>query len=197
METTENQVIGLVLAGGQSTRMGTDKGLMPQEGKVWTTIVKEALNMFEIPTYISINHTQLEEYSTIFPKDTLIIDALAIQGPLGGLLSAHIQFPEADILAIACDQIKINKETLEIIYQKYLANPGFHTVIYRDRENFEPLPGIYTSEYLKKIKLDLDNEMLFKFSLKYIIEKSNCLEIPVSIENLRFLANFNKQEDLS
>src|SRR5215212_9639839 len=101
-------MIGVILAGGQSTRMGRDKGLLKQNDVTWSEIAASKLALLQIPVFCSVNQWQLEVYSKIFLAGNLIVDdeCIFVKGPLLGLLSIHQKFPDEDVLVLACDMIE-------------------------------------------------------------------------------------------
>jgi molybdopterin-guanine dinucleotide biosynthesis protein A len=96
-------MLGVVLCGGQSSRMGSDKGLLMLNDKTWTQKAIDTLSNFHIPIVISVNKNQYHDYSSIFPVDTLIHDdpSLQLHGPLCGLLSVHFKYPEKTWILVA------------------------------------------------------------------------------------------------
>ena len=61
-----SNIIGLVLTGGKSSRMGEDKGLLLLEGNTWAEHQAEKLHIITTNVYLSVNRTQLKKYSSIF-----------------------------------------------------------------------------------------------------------------------------------
>src|SRR6187431_2323757 len=114
-------MLGVVLCGGQSSRMGSDKGMLVLNDKTWTQKAIDTLNNFQIPIVISVNKNQYRDYSTIFPTDTLIPDdpSLQLHGPLCGLLSVHLKYPVEDLLILACDMPLIDTELIQQLLTKY------------------------------------------------------------------------------
>ena len=106
---------GVVLCGGESRRMGSDKGLLVKAGKTWAELAFSNLSGLRIKTAISVNRTQVELYSQIFAFGSLVTDneILPVKGPLLGLLSVHQEFPAEDLLVVACDMINLKEEILQ------------------------------------------------------------------------------------
>src|SRR3954471_6624441 len=105
---------GVVLCGGQSIRMGHDKGLLFSEDRVWAKIMKEKLSQISIPTVLSLNSFQKESYMKYFEEKDLVVDrtTIKIHGPLLGLLSSHLNYPDQDLMVVACDMIYLDREVL-------------------------------------------------------------------------------------
>ena len=106
---------GLVLIGGKSTRMGTEKYQLAYNGKAQYLHVIDLLTEIDIPTYVSCNAQQIDQIE----KATQIIpDEYQAIGPMGGILSAMRFNPKASWLVIACDLPLISSNTIE----KLIAN---------------------------------------------------------------------------
>src|SRR4051812_4885506 len=116
---------GVILCGGQSTRMGADKGLLKQGSLTWAELAAHKLSSLQIPVSLSVNKEQATIYSKIFSPDQLIIDneALSIKGPLLGVLSAHQNFPDEDLVILACDMIEMSASVLQDLINNYQQVP--------------------------------------------------------------------------
>lgn len=145
--TTSAKLYGLVLAGGKSTRMGEDKGLIPYHGIPQRDYLYQLLNKICDATYMSVRANQLEEIT--FDKNT-IVDKDEFRGPYNGLLSAHRQFPDVAWLVLACDLPLMDEEALiELISQR---DDSKMATAFADRENPlpEPLCAIWEPDALQK-----------------------------------------------
>lgn len=191
-------MIGVVLCGGQSTRMGSDKGLIDSESeaKAWAEIVRDKFTAISIPSFLSINQSQIENYLLHFKEGDLIVDnpSLKVHGPLLGLLSVHLNYPDQDLMVIACDMINMN----EIIFKKLFAcyNSSKAEAIVFNGEKVEPLCGVYSYRGLNKIYNAYGEKEMSNNSMMYALEKMEILCIPISEKWKGFFKNFNTIEDV-
>ncbi|NTU57731.1 MAG: bifunctional molybdenum cofactor guanylyltransferase MobA/molybdopterin-guanine dinucleotide biosynthesis adaptor protein MobB [Chlorobiaceae bacterium] len=104
---------GLVLAGGLSSRMGTDKALLSYhpENQLVTTAALLSCTCGEV--FISCRQEQAATYCTFgYP---VITDSYLDMGPMGGLLSAQRHAPDAAWLVAACDLPFICADTINAL----------------------------------------------------------------------------------
>src|SRR6267142_1806341 len=105
------KMIGVVLCGGKSLRMGRDKGLLVSgNGNVWAEIMKEKLSQISLRSVLSINSSQKENYLQYFNGKDLVVDSPEVDGqsPVIGLINKHLKYPDHDLLVLACDMIKMD-----------------------------------------------------------------------------------------
>ena len=183
---------GIVLCGGQSIRMGTDKGLLKHEGLTWTELAQSKLSSLKIPVIISVNEQQQAEYTRIFSSETIITDRtdLNIKGPLLGLLSCHLQFPKEDLFVLACDLIDMTTALLHRLYNQYLENKG-EAYVFTTEGKLQPLCGIYAASGLKKIHALYVRQELIKFSMMHVLEQLQINTVQVESDEISFFANYN------
>ncbi|MEM9329047.1 MAG: NTP transferase domain-containing protein, partial [Bacteroidota bacterium] len=98
---------GLVFAGGQSIRMGRDKGAINYHGKPQREHMADILSEFTENTYLSVR-----ESANIKSNYPLLPDTFHDLGPFGGLLSAFRQDPDAAWLAVACDVPLVDRDVI-------------------------------------------------------------------------------------
>ncbi len=140
--------MGVVLCGGQSSRMGSDKGLLMSDGVTWAERAARQLAMACDRVVYSIRGEQQEAYAAGIVGQNFVTDADQYRdiGPLGGLLSVHEQFPENNILLLACDMLLVKPEDLGP-----LKNSAGEVCVYRVGGFFEPLCAFYSATVLAKI----------------------------------------------
>jgi molybdopterin-guanine dinucleotide biosynthesis protein A len=128
-------VQGLVLAGGNSVRMGRDKGLLTYHGKEQREYVYELLASICDKVYVSCNAEQSGGIG--LPK---IEDQFLGLGPLGGILSAFQHSPDNAWLTVACDLPFVSAVTLRYLLEH--RNPAKMATAFMDSEGKFPEPLI-------------------------------------------------------
>jgi len=191
-------MLGVVLCGGQSSRMGSDKGLLMLNDKTWTQKAIDTLSNFQIPIVISVNKNQHQVYSSIFPVDMLIPDDpyLQLHGPLCGLLSVHLKYPEEDLLIFACDMPLIDAELIKQLLTKYNAETAVAFIFTKDGEP-EPMPGIYKSKGLAYVHQQYSNNQLPRYSMKYMLDHISTSTTSLPIDKKDRFRNFNTHAELN
>jgi molybdopterin-guanine dinucleotide biosynthesis protein A len=175
-------LLGVVLCGGQSKRMGSDKGLLLKDGTAWAVLIAKKIKDAGLEVVISINEKQQQSYQEIFPDTPLIIDHLPIDGPLDGLLSIHRNFPERDILLMACDLIDMKPEVIEALLSSYKNHPEFDYYVYEQHGFTQPFCAIYTARGLAQVYEAFEQNLLKKYSLHERFETGKTLYLPVEDE---------------
>lgn len=100
---------GLVLAGGKSQRMGSDKGLLSYHGKPQREYMADIMAEFCTELVLSCRPGQLDETATNLH---LLPDSFLGLGPFGAILSAFREDPNAAWLVVACDLPLLDSKTL-------------------------------------------------------------------------------------
>jgi molybdenum cofactor guanylyltransferase len=192
-------MIGVILCGGKSSRMGDDKGLMLSGEKTWAQLGKEKLSEINIQTVLSVNQNQFNDYQSIFSDQELITDnpGLNIGGPLLGLLSVHSHFPNEDLLLLACDLPKMNAIVLKELMIHYIQKQNEEAIVFKMAEQTEPLCGIYTKQGLAKIIALHSANNLAKHSMKFVLERLNTLYLTPKENWWNYFKNYNSPEDLN
>jgi len=192
-------MLGVILCGGQSSRMGSDKGLLIHEAKTWAQTALEKLEVLNIPIKLSVNEHQQSEYTKVFKPELLIIDdnSLDIKGPLLGVLSAHLQNPDKDLFLLACDLPLMDTNLLKELFSLYQPGKKYDVYIFTTDKEPEPLCGIYTSKALKKIIALQKENKLIRHSMKFILSQLIVCEIAAHETQKIYFRNFNAHADLN
>ena len=188
---------GVVLCGGNSTRMGSDKGLLKEEEETWSELATRKLKALGMPVYISINSQQYSAYEQIFPLEKLLVDddRFEAKAPLFGLLSVHLRMPQEDLFVLACDI----KDITPLLLEDLLASSqeeSYDVVVYRTREKPQPLCGSYRARGLQTIYKLFSEGQLKRYSMMHVLELLNTKLIAVAETDLPLFANYNNPEEL-
>ena len=190
-------MIGLILCGGQSVRMGTDKGLIKTAEKTWAQNAFEQMSLLDIPVKLSVNKKQEFVYAAIFSPDELVVDddSLDLKGPLLGVLSCHLAFPGEDLFVLACDMLYMKTDLLVKLLEKYQQQIA-DAYIFSNDVKAEPLCGIYTDRSLSYVSDLYKTKKLHTYSMKFILEQLNVCAVPLEDEEKKYFQNFNSPSDI-
>jgi molybdopterin-guanine dinucleotide biosynthesis protein A len=184
---------GIVMCGGKSSRMGTDKGLLQKNKQTWAELAYDKIKSLNIPTNVSINASQIESYQQLFNKNELIVDNVNLPGPLAGLFSAFHKLKNEDLLLLACDMTDISTNTIQNLINTYTTNKKeYDFFIFKNQEEHEPLLGIYSHKGIQRIHDFYTGGKLKKYSMKYCIEISNTFSILLNDTQKAEFKNYNE-----
>jgi molybdenum cofactor guanylyltransferase len=192
-------MLGIILCGGQSLRMGSDKGLLKLEAKTWAQTAIDKMTVLNVPVKISVNKQQHPEYAAVFSAGDLIADneTLQLKGPLLGLLSCHLSFPAEDLFILACDMPLMEAPILTELYKQYNKQTDSDAYVFTNDGEREPLCGIYTAKGLATIVSLMNNGQLTKHSMKFMLDHLTVSTIAASEEQKKCFRNFNAHAELN
>jgi molybdopterin-guanine dinucleotide biosynthesis protein A len=189
-------ITGFVLAGGKSSRMGTDKSLMIWQGK---TLVEHAIDTLRpLCSKIVISSNQkIYDFTgcETWPDD---IDQ---QAPIIGIYSC-LKRSETDInIVLSCDMPLISTDLLSYL----LTNTDNYNAIIpvHDGNQIEPLCGIYNKSFIDEMQhfIEIQNYRLYK-----CIQSASHILVPINetlpfyqsnmFLNINTLADFNELNTL-
>lgn len=152
----------LILAGGQSTRMGTSKSQLEYGGMPQYLRLAEMFRNMGLETYLSCKNADRKNYGDL----RIIADLPDYEnrGPASGVISALSAFPEYAWFIVACDYPLIQEDDLnDLLFQRNESNIG---TFYKNQDHIpEPLIGIYEQAAGWRLKewLNLGNSSLRRF----------------------------------
>ena len=136
-------VYGLVLAGGQSRRMGRDKALLQRGGQSQLafamSVVTECVDRVFVSTRVDqTNDAERAQFDQI-------VDRYDDMGPVAGILTALEDYPEVDWLVVACDLPNISVETMQLLLRNREGEQAFTAYRSSHDDLPEPLCAVYRS----------------------------------------------------
>lgn len=176
-------VKGLILMGGQSSRMGKDKAFVEYKDQ---TLLDHALRLLEGITtevYLSVNAEQFEALQGPYK---CIQDKYINKGPMGGILSA-LEVLNQDLIVLAVDMPQVNHTMLSPLVYK-----GTKVRTYQNQENqWEPLPSFWPKTITKTLSSYFAKDQL---SLNGFLKIHG--EVVISNVNSDSFKNLNSPSDL-
>ena len=155
-KTLVSDVKGLVLAGGRSSRFGSDKAavMLNQQSQLdfLTTLLGESL----AEVFVSIRAEQGSE--PLRARHPQIRDIFEGFGPAGGLLAAHAHDPDSAWLIVACDMPLLTADIIrELLDQR---DPARAATAYANASGQpEPLCAIYEAATLASFQNSINAEL--------------------------------------
>ncbi len=186
-------MIGLVLCGGKSVRMGADKGMLLVNNQTWASIAEKKLTSLNILVKFSVNTDQEITYGNLFQKENIILDnqTLNIGGPLKGILSAHLTASNEDLFVLACDLVDMDTSLMAMLLKEKDQNIGFEAYIFSNNDFYEPLCGIYTAKGLEKIANLYKEGNLKKHSMQSVLAQLHTRRMVLTQSDQNYFKNFN------
>lgn len=144
------QVTGIILAGGKSSRMGTDKGLQELCGK---PLISYAIQVLSVLCDSIVISSSSDAYNSFGCE--VIADEFPGIGPMGGIYSALKQSKTEKNLVLSCDLPFVTKELLSFILKN---SDGFEVAVpYEGNQHYEPLCGFYNIAVLDSMGVYIRN----------------------------------------
>jgi molybdopterin-guanine dinucleotide biosynthesis protein A len=150
--TTSNLTVA-ILAGGQSSRMGTDKSFVLFQGRPMIEIVRERVT--DLGDELILITNKPDAYADL--ELPLFGDVYPDHGSLGGIFTAVYYASHPYTLVVACDMPWLNRPLLShMISLRQTAD----VVVPRWQKHPEPLHAIYSKACLAPIEANLKAQRL-------------------------------------
>jgi molybdenum cofactor guanylyltransferase len=183
-----SSINGLILAGGKSSRMGTDKSLISFHGKPQREYLLELLSGYCEKVFLSCKDNDQNIPSIFNP----ISDNYTIQSPLNGILSAFDHDANVAWLTVPVDMPLIDSKTIAYLISNRAPDKMATCFIDSEGKNPEPLLTLWEPACYQSLKHFNDSG---KFSPRDFLRQSdvNLLSIP----DQKMLTNINSKDELS
>ncbi len=180
-------VTGLILVGGQSSRMGQDKAFVEWQGKpLLETAVKKIESI--TPSFsLSVNRHQYNQLNSSY---NCIVDTHLNKGPLGGILSA-LEALQTDLFVVPIDMPQLTKEVLKAILDKGKSSRSITAYKHVKSNSWEPLPSFWPREAINHVATTILSEDV---SLKKLLD-THGTALNITFDQ-SIVQNINRPEDL-
>lgn len=163
-------VTGVILAGGESKRMGSNKALLKVDGKRMIEAVYHRMAVLFDEIILVTNYPEIYD----FIPCRKIADIFPGMGPLGGIHAALKACETPRIFVSACDMPTMNP----VLVRKLCAEPGFFdAVVPETSDGLEPLHSVYAQSGLDRIEGMLENN---ERSVLTFLERASTEIIPLN-----------------
>jgi molybdenum cofactor guanylyltransferase len=186
-----NDISAVLLAGGESRRMGRDKATVFFRGKpLWQIQLETVRNLKPVEILVSARTDPVWR-----PHDMLFVaDIPPSRGPLSGLAASIERITTSHLLALAIDMPQMTETYLKFLYTQIKPGCG---VVPKIDNRAEPLAAIYPREAASQFRSALRSA---EFSLQSVTRDlaaaGKLREIAVPEQQTKLFLNFNAQDEL-
>ena len=182
---------GFVLAGGRSSRMGTDKAFLELDGR---TLLDRTLNLLHVLTPKVSIVGPVSKFAAYGP---VIEDRYAGRGPLAGIHAALSTSATELNLVLAVDLPSVTESLLRFIVEQARASDALVTVP-RIAGGYQPLCAVYRRAFAPLAQAALEEgknkiDALFAATTTRVLEESELSRFAFSAA---MFENLNTPEDL-
>ena len=189
-------VTGIILAGGKSSRMGKDKGLLELSGKKLVEIAIGNLSSLCDRILISTNSDAYAQFGL-----EVVPDRNPNIGPMGGSYSSLLRSNTGTNLVLSVDLPFINKGTLRYLLEQ--SRDVEVAVPWSGEEHYEPLCACYDRSVLPLME-EFINRGIYKLPELFKQIKLNPLIIneqlpfftPILFHNINTFSDFLSAENM-
>jgi molybdenum cofactor guanylyltransferase len=182
----KKHITGIILAGGKSSRIGSDKGFLLLKNKPFIKCIIEAMQPLVKDIIIVSNNSDYDVF-----KLKRINDLIENSGPLAGLYTGLRYSNTEDNLVLSCDVPLINTETLKKLTNNIEQN--IDVIQLESNGKTMPLIAMYKKHCKNKfLELLQQGERRLRFAVK----QCNIKTIVLNTELEKFTTNVNTLNNL-
>lgn len=144
---------GLVLSGGKSSRMGSEKGLVNYKGRPLIEYPLAALKSYCSELLISANSDAYVTYGV-----PLIKDRYQGLGPMAGLYEGILHSKNHWLIVLSCDLPNVNGAAIECLLSN--VSEAYDAVVAQQNGRKQPLFACYNTRISEQLKQHLEDQKL-------------------------------------
>ena len=177
----------VILAGGRSTRMGADKGLLEYKKSYFVKEVLDLANSLTPNVIVSVGEHNQGFYAT--QNIPFILDTVLDKGPVGGIASVLPHIKTNWFFVVSVDTPLVDERTIAELWNN---KKGFEAVVFSSDNRIHPLVGLYHLLTKSKWLNAFDNDEL---KVSKLVEQFNLNKIVPNQEITDRLKNINTPEE--
>jgi len=178
------EITGVVLAGGKSTRFGANKALSKYGEKSFLQHIIEQLQPYTKEVVISGFYPEYQNMGI-----TVLEDKFPEIGPLGGIYTALAYTTTPWILVLTCDMPLISNE---VIMHMLAAGRGENVIGWNHDKNIGIFPLLISKNILPYLEKAIEAK---QYRVRQIFDWGSSRIITIPEEWQRLFANINSQEE--
>ena len=173
----------IILTGGESKRMGTDKGILEVSNTTFFNQVLKVAHQLSNQVFVSVGNHNQNQYQN---SDAIVVtDVVSNKGPMGGIISVLPRITLEWFFIVSVDTPMVTEEMLQELWD---TKEGYDAVVFSSDNRIHPLVGLYS----RKSQTDW-NDAFAKGKLKMtsLVKSFNINVIEVNNDVARRLKNIN------
>ena len=187
-----NDLTAVLLAGGESRRMGRDKATLLFHGKPLWQIQLETLRRLK-PAEILVSARTEPVWRPIDVQ--FVADHAPSRGPLSGIAASLAQMHSAHLFALAIDMPLMSEQYIKFLCDQI--GPGTGVVPTIDRRA-EPLAAIYPREADTDFRTALaGTDFSLQSVVRCLVESGKLREVRVKEQETKLFLNVNELSDVA
>ena len=183
----KTNISGIVLAGGKSSRMGSDKGFIMLNGISFIELIIKAIKPLVNDIIIVSNNVKYDQYGY-----KRVDDIIENAGPVAGLYSGLFHSKTEFNLVLSCDVPLITTNVLSKLVEGF--DSKFDVIQLQSQNKTMPLIALYKKRAKDKFLELLQND---ERRLRYAISELNTKTILLEAKFDKFVENINTTEQLN
>lgn len=182
-------ISGIILAGGESSRMGVEKGLVSFLGRPMIEHVIDHMTPACDELIISANNKEYERYLLPVVPDTFINS-----GPLAGIVACMQVAAGTKCLVASCDLPLVSTR----LFNYLIRHSADHDItVFKNGDFIQPLCGVYNRSIYKRL---IDYIRKGDVGLQYLLKQFDTLVLdPAAITGIKpgeEMINFNSRHEI-
>ena len=159
-------LFGLVICGGESTRMGTDKGMLNYHGKPQRYHVHDLLTPLCSKVFLCCNKNQTDSFQTGYQVLTDLPE-FENTGPIAAILTAFNAYPGHNFLVAGCDYPFLQESDLKN-FLSHIKENSVAAAFYNKQGKYEPLLAYYSCKAGPLLQAHFKNK---EYALQHFLKK--------------------------
>ena len=176
----------IILAGGKSSRMGCDKGLVMLHNKPMIAHVIETLNQLTADIIVVSNQAEYNEFGL-----PVFEDMIKEAGPLAGIHTGLMHSKHKKNIVVSCDVPFVSVELLTFLIENSWDNDV--TIPLKNNKTHQVI-GVYDKDCIEVFKQELDNNQR---KIKVALEKVKLNVVDANMFDEKEFFNVNTSQELN